>query len=450
MEKASAVWEGYLICEKGTLYCFYSDERGMTDGGQRLLYTKTTDGINWSEDVKICDFEEENAKYRPGMPIVTKLADNRFFLVYEGVNMGNGYMPSYYKISDNIEVWDYKDHGTELPRLFQGGSPYCATMPDGKIVIGSHGTDKIGVNTNNVTTNEWIVFDTDAENGYSRSLFPLSNGDLLLTTGGKHYATSVRKLTCSVERISIDDEVKPVQTTGTVPWGEETPNYGNSAGNATDGNPDTFFDGLSDGYVLIDLGKEYNVSALGYVTRFNFGFRMSGGIFYGSKDGKDWRKIYTIENTPANSIVNYVEIDGGSYRYIKYTSNGGDACNVAEIKVYSSERIKVKMDGKTLNRGGEPVVRGDNILLPLRMIAEEAGADVAYVAPVHSAAIILKGKLAVFKIDTDNYMFDGIDKVASCKIELIAGSAYVPLDVIKEVLQCEVNIVGNNIHIKNK
>ncbi len=448
MNNGTAIWEAFLTSENGVLYCFYSSEVGMTKGGgQKLVYRASSDCKNWSEDVKVCDFEEENPNFRPGMPVVTKMANGKFFLIYEGVNMGNGYMPVYYKISDDIAVWDYKDHGVELPAPFRSGSPYCTTLKDGKVVITTHGTKKIGVNINNAETNEWYIFNTNIESAYSRALFPMDNGDLLLISGGAHQPINGRTLTTSVEKIVIDNEIKPVLTTGTEPWGEETPNYGNKVENATDNNPDTFFDGLKDGHVLLDLGKEYPVSAVGYIPRFNFGFRMAGGVFYGSKDGENWTKLHTIGAAPQSRLVHYVNIEGGSYRYIKYTSNGNEGCNVAELKVYTSDSMKVKFNGKFVFKGGEPIVRNGEILVPLRMIAEEAGADVAWVTESNSAAVILGGKLATLEINSNNYTFDGKGYVASSIIEIIGNSTYVPLDVIETILQCHVAVSGNCVII---
>ncbi len=448
MNNGTAIWEAFLTSEDGVLYCFYSSEVGMTSGGgQRLVYRASTDCINWGEDVKVCDFEEENPKYRPGMPVVTKMANGKFFLIYEGVNMGNGYMPVYYKISDDIAAWDYKDHGVELPAPFRSGSPYCTTLNDGKVVITTHGTKKIGVNINNAETNEWYIFNTDIESAYSRALFPMESGELLLISGGAHQPINGRTLTASIEKIVIDDEVKPVSTTGTVPWGETEPNYGNRVENATDNNPDSFFDGLNDGYVLLDLGGEYNVTAIGYIPRFNFGFRMAGGIFYGSKDGESWTRIYEIGAAPANGVVHYVNVEGGKYRYIKYTSNGTEGCNVAELKIYTSDSMNIKVNGKFVHKGGEPVVKDGKILVPLRAISEEAGADVAWIAPKNSAAVILGGKLAVLEINSDKYTFDGVEYVSDQKIEIIGGSTYVLLDVVETILQCKTTVSESCINI---
>lgn len=188
MNTASAVWEPFFVCENGTLYCFYSDERGMTEGGQRIVYSKSTDGENWSEIVKVCDFEEKNAKYRPGMPVVTKLNDGRFMLIYEGVNMKPDYMPTYYKVTDDINSWDYTEHGRVMPKPFDGGSPCCITLSDGTIVAGVHNSSQVAINTDNLATNNWFFADTSITNAYSRCLFPLMNGEVLITSAGAYEA----------------------------------------------------------------------------------------------------------------------------------------------------------------------------------------------------------------------------------------------------------------------
>ena len=78
------------------------------------------------------------------------------------------------------------------------------------------------------------------------------------------------------------------------------------------------------------------------------------------------------------------------------------------------------------------------------------GADIAWIGPTSSAAIILHGKLAIFKIGSDSYNFDGIEKNASSNIELIDSSTYVPLDVIEDVLNCEINEIGKVIQITTR
>ena len=148
-------------------------------------------------------------------------------------------------------------------------------------------------------------------------------------------------------------------------------------------------------------------------------------------------------------LVNYVTIEGGSYRYIKYTSNGNEGCNVAELKVYTSDAMNVKVNGRFVHKGGEVLVKDGKILVPLRMIAESAGADVAWINPLKSAAVILGGKLAVLEIGSENYSFDGVDKVAECNIEIIDNSTYVSLDVIETILQCEATVSGYCINITN-
>ena len=175
---------------------------------------------------------------------------------------------------------------------------------------------------------------------------------------------------------------------------------------------------------------------------------MAGGIFYGSKDGESWVKLHAIGAAPQSRLVHYVNIEGGSYRYIKYTSNGNEGCNVAELKVYTAESMKIKVNDKFVFKGGSPIIRNGEVLVPLRAISEEAGADVAWIASKNSAAVILGGKLAVLEFNSKNYSFDGTNYEAKCNIELIGGCTYVSLDVIETILQCQAEISGNCVVIR--
>lgn len=449
----SAIWEPFFVYENNALYCFFSDERGLSaGGGQKLVYSKSTDGVNWGDAVDVCNFEWENNRFRPGMPVVTKLSDGRYFMVYEGVNMHGGYLPTYYKITDDIEKWrpTEREDGV-LPFPLDGGSPYTVTMPDGTIVVGAHNTNKVAINTDNLETDTWTLIDTNIGNAYTRCLVSLLDGRLMIISGGAFSAPDPHTLTMSIEEIDIPAlvDLTNATVTGTLPWGETEPNYDNSAENVIDGKSDTFFDGYPEGYVVIDMGREYNVSGIGYQPRFDFGFRTSGGMFYGSTDGVNWTKLYTIPTVGSNNALNYVDVESGLYRYIKYTSNGEEFCNMAEIKVYSEDVVKVNVNGKVLRYGEAPVVEDGNILLPLRVIAEEAKADVAWINSERSVAVILNDKLLKLPVDSEIYYLDGEEKTAYNKVRLINGTTYVSLDVIQEVTGGVVVAEGNRIYIRN-
>lgn len=109
-----------------------------------------------------------------------------------------------------------------------------------------------------------------------------------------------------------------------------------------DGDPNTFFDGLAEGWVEIDLGEKLKFDTLGFAPRAGYESRMTGGIFYGSNNGKDWKEIYTVKFSPASGI-NYIKLDKEqNYRYIRYEVPKGRAeganedylCNIAEIELY--------------------------------------------------------------------------------------------------------------------
>lgn len=107
---------------------------------------------------------------------------------------------------------------------------------------------------------------------------------------------------------------------------------------AFDGDLSTFFDGISGGYLTIDLGEETPIGAIGYYPRENWAGRMLSTSFYGSVDGANWEQLFVITRTPpygVETLVSHAEfLNTGEYRYIKY-QNPSDYCNVAEINIYT-------------------------------------------------------------------------------------------------------------------
>lgn len=145
--------------------------------------------------------------------------------------------------------------------------------------------------------------------------------------------------------------------TGSTPWNNSKVN---TPDKVIDGNYSTFFDGVSNGWLTIDLGETKDIVAVGYAPRSGFGGRCVNASFYGSTDNTTWTKLYTITNTPSAGSITVAALDdlAGSYRYIKYAVPEGDSsanCNIAEIKLYGtmsciSEKIayyKGLTDGKT-------------------------------------------------------------------------------------------------------
>ncbi len=127
------LYEPCLVYENGKLYCFYSDESESDVHSQKLVYKTSTDGLNWSEKydmVKLADQTE-----RPGMAVIAKMGNGKYFGVYEVCSTlpdkGAGL---YFKIADSIDDWNPGDKGTRLTAKSGetcGSAPWCAWTPVG-------------------------------------------------------------------------------------------------------------------------------------------------------------------------------------------------------------------------------------------------------------------------------------------------------------------------------
>ena len=127
------VWEPYMLAHEGYLYCFYSDD-SHPRYDQRIVYKRSKNGINWEAAVPVCAFGEFTD--RPGMPVVTKLGNGEFFLVYEYVREGNASVVHYKKTKD-ITDWNASDPGTAVmakkgsASYFPAVGPSCVWTPAG-------------------------------------------------------------------------------------------------------------------------------------------------------------------------------------------------------------------------------------------------------------------------------------------------------------------------------
>ena len=141
---------------------------------------------------------------------------------------------------------------------------------------------------------------------------------------------------------------------------------------AFDGDLGTYFDGLSAGWVQADLGKVYDLRAVGYCPRKGYEYRMADGFFQVSEDGQTWTTVHTISGKPSYGM-HKVGLNGAKARYIRYAvpegkpDNGVNAddsycCNIAEIRLWGTldptanfeKLIPVETSGSApwQNRGG--------------------------------------------------------------------------------------------------
>ncbi len=139
------VWEPFIAYENGYIYCFYSDDSDE-EKSQTIVYKKSSDLFNWEEKKAVV--KSPNNSDRPGMPVLTKMGNGKWFICYEFGN-GNGY-PVYFKTADSLESWNASDIGTQViakKNKTIGSAPYCIWMPVGGengtlIVSGKYGSSK--------------------------------------------------------------------------------------------------------------------------------------------------------------------------------------------------------------------------------------------------------------------------------------------------------------------
>ncbi|MBE6846903.1 MAG: alpha-L-arabinofuranosidase [Ruminococcus sp.] len=125
-------------------------------------------------------------------------------------------------------------------------------------------------------------------------------------------------------------------------------NSSNDCFKVFDGSTATYFDGVGNGWVQVDLGNVYDLTAIGYAPRSGFEYRCPDGAFMVSDDGVNWKTVYTIPTQPSGGM-NYVTSFSGtpSGRYVRYQVPEGTpnnqwndddtyCCNIAEIELYGT------------------------------------------------------------------------------------------------------------------
>lgn len=194
------VWEPCILYDNGYLYCFYSDDSDPLHD-QKLSYKRSSDGVNWEDQVDVLSFEEFH--WRPGMISVTKMGNGKYFAPYEKVEYWGGSTDIYFKIVDSLDGdWKSTDEGTKLASVTKGGSekgigssPWCAWTPAGGecgtlfVTANWGGEEYIYVSFDYGKTFEGVEnpLYTPQTTGYSPSFFFSADGTTLF------YANTVAK-----------------------------------------------------------------------------------------------------------------------------------------------------------------------------------------------------------------------------------------------------------------
>lgn len=137
------VWEPFLYLNAyGELTAVFSDEKPHTERilNQCLAVISSPDGgQTWGEAKLVVAIPDGNR--RPGMAIVTKLPNGKYFMCYEIVNDPD--QGIYFKISDDgVDFGDPALYGTRAETAdgkFVGSMPYCVWTknggPNGTIIL---------------------------------------------------------------------------------------------------------------------------------------------------------------------------------------------------------------------------------------------------------------------------------------------------------------------------
>ncbi len=193
---------------------------------------------------------------------------------------------------------------------------------------------QVGLEPNSITTYIVEGTDYDVEQNYEMPEKVIKNQILPGIYAQNDAVMEANK--GSVEAVALNEDM----VSGSAPWNDGKTDVPQ---NVVDNNYDTFFDGVADGWVQIDLGTQENIAGFGYAPRSGYADRCVGASFYGSNDGQEWTKLCTIADTPAEKTLTNVYASRfdvpnyTSYQYIKYAVPQGDssaACNVSEIAVY--------------------------------------------------------------------------------------------------------------------
>ena len=201
------VFEPYFYTDaKGRLVVYFSDERHKRDGYSQLNAHRVSNdgGRTWGD--LVYDVAIPDGLARPGMAVVTRANNGKFYMTYEMVSMP-GYAleprsnPVYFKVSDDGLNWgDPKHPGTLIQdrwRQFPQATPYIVwspwPAPNGTLLVTGRGIMRfdLGLVGNGMMINRnygeglWTLIETPIRyipnpSGYSHTMIPLGDGREIL------------------------------------------------------------------------------------------------------------------------------------------------------------------------------------------------------------------------------------------------------------------------------
>ncbi len=268
-----------------------------------------------------------------------------------------------------LAVADHDKNEIILTKKYYGFGQYSRYIRPGMIMLKSSGSTLAAYDQEK---KQLVIVATNNGSGTSDMHFDLSgfsaigsSAEVIRTSNTENWAnagkisTSGSSLNVSLTANSIStfiiNDVKGAASleneititndmvSGSAPWN----NTANDCYKVFDGNNATYFDGVGNGWVQVDLGNIYTLSAIGYAPRSGFEYRCPDATFSVSTDGITWHTIHTITGQPSG--MQYVTSFNGASdaRYVRYQVPEGKpnnqwndedvyCCNIAEIKLYGT------------------------------------------------------------------------------------------------------------------
>jgi hypothetical protein len=199
------IWEPeFNVDAGGTLWLHYADETQAPQYAQVLNRVASTDGVEWG--TKQLTMAIPPDRVRPGMPIVRRLPDGRYYFAYEICNFRDRYCDPYYKISADGANWgDPRDPGTRVNTangnyfqhaqtiaLFPGGPNGVRIVMVGQIYTNAKGepqakSGQVLLANDNLGAGNWYELPAPVHiSGIHNNFCPNYSSTLLPVDGGKN------------------------------------------------------------------------------------------------------------------------------------------------------------------------------------------------------------------------------------------------------------------------
>ncbi|MEQ7009444.1 sialidase family protein [Actinopolymorpha sp. B17G11] len=135
------MWEPeFSVDAAGRLVCHFADESEGVEGSQQLARTVSTDGVHWGP--KQVTVQSRPGAFRPGMPVVRRLPDGTYLMVYEICGVPGQYDCAVYSRTspDGSDWGDPTDGGT---MIVAASGRYFTHTPTIAVIPRPHGSARI-------------------------------------------------------------------------------------------------------------------------------------------------------------------------------------------------------------------------------------------------------------------------------------------------------------------